>query len=120
MFFKKQELPTFLEHLGSPLIFGVAPVHLFNFLYCVLFVFVLCLVCQLLRVSLDCPFISAPLTGFFCLLKEKLKPSNKYVLIMHTYSIMHIYACHIVQRRNYNHFHLLLITSNEHQVVMYL
>ena len=46
--YKKQELLTLHEHLGSPPVFGwVRGAHLFSFLCCVfgvLFVFVLCLV----------------------------------------------------------------------------
>ena len=54
-------LLTFPEKLGSTQVFGGFHVfHLFSFLccvvlcFCVLFVFVLCLVCQMLPMSLDC------------------------------------------------------------------
>jgi hypothetical protein len=55
--YKKQELLTFREHLGSPPIFGVVRVvHLLSCLCWVLFVFILCLVWAMLPISLDCPF----------------------------------------------------------------
>jgi hypothetical protein len=44
----------------TPVFGGVHVAHLFNFLCCVLFVFVLCLVYPLLPVSLDCPFLIVP------------------------------------------------------------
>jgi len=52
---------TVHKHLGSRLFFDGDPVaHLFSFIFCfvffVLFVFVLCLVCPMLLVSLDCSF----------------------------------------------------------------
>ena len=52
------------EYLGSPPVFGEARIaHVFSVLYCVVhlcFVFVaLCLVCLMLPVSLDCPFLIA-------------------------------------------------------------
>ena len=61
---KKQELLTFPEHMGSPPVFGrVCVVHLFfsvfYFVIFVLFVFFLCIVCPMLSVSLDCPFLIA-------------------------------------------------------------
>jgi hypothetical protein len=41
VFYKKKELLTLHEHLGSPLVFGgVCVAHLFSFLYCVF-----CVVC---------------------------------------------------------------------------
>jgi hypothetical protein len=63
--YKRQEVPTLPEHLGSPLVFGVfRGAQIFNFLCCVVFfaffVFVLCLVCEMLPVSLACPFLIAP------------------------------------------------------------
>ena len=60
----RQELLTFLEHLDSPPVFGGTfiphPCSLLCVLCCVLFVFVLCLVCPVLTVSLDCSFLIAP------------------------------------------------------------
>ena len=57
----------FREYLGSPLVFGgVHVAHHFSFLcyivyfVIVLFVFVLCLLCPVLSVSLGCPFLIAP------------------------------------------------------------
>jgi hypothetical protein len=59
MFYEKHELSTLCEHMGSPLVFGeVRVAHRFSFLcsvvFYVLFVFVLCLVCPMLPVVLDC------------------------------------------------------------------
>jgi hypothetical protein len=46
--------------MGLPLVFGtVSFAHLFSFLCCVFALFVLCLVCPMLPVSLDCPFLIA-------------------------------------------------------------
>ena len=58
--YKKQELPILREHLWSPPIFArISVAHLFSFLCCAvlyaLFVFILCLVCPMLPMSLDCP-----------------------------------------------------------------
>jgi hypothetical protein len=63
--YKRQALLILCVHLGSPMVFGgvsVAHLELFSSLCCVfvLFVFVLCLVCPMLPVSLDCPFLIAP------------------------------------------------------------
>jgi hypothetical protein len=60
--YKKQELLTLREHLGSPPVFfvGVHVGYLFSFMCCVLCVFVLFLMCPTLPVSLDCPFLIAP------------------------------------------------------------
>ena len=64
-----QGLLTLPEHLGSPAVSGgVHAAHLFNFLWvfcivlfylciCVLFVFVLCLMCPMLPVSPHCSFL---------------------------------------------------------------
>ena len=64
VFNRRHELPL-REHRGSLQDFGeVRVAHLFSFLYYVLFlvsfVFVLCLMCPFLPVSLDCPFLPAP------------------------------------------------------------
>ena len=49
-----QELLTLREHMGSPsVLVWVCVAYLFSFLCCVLFDFVLCLVCPMLPVSLD-------------------------------------------------------------------
>ena len=58
--YKKQELLTLREHLCSLLGFGgVCGAHPFSFcvMLLILFVFVLFLVCPVLSVSLDCPFL---------------------------------------------------------------
>ena len=55
--YKKQELLTLHEHLGSPPVFG--RVCVFSVVFVVLLVVVLCIVCPLLSVSLDCPFLIA-------------------------------------------------------------
>ena len=59
-----QELFTLLEHLDSPPVFGGTfvphPCSLLCVLCCGLFVFVLCLVCQVLPVSLGCSFLIDP------------------------------------------------------------
>jgi len=58
--YTKQEQLILLNHLGwLPIFGGVHVAHLFSFLCCVLFVFVLCLVCPMLPVSLDCQFLIA-------------------------------------------------------------
>ena len=58
--FKKQELLNLRQHLGSPSGFGeVCDAHPYSLLccvFCVLFVVVLCFVCPMLPVSLDCSF----------------------------------------------------------------
>jgi hypothetical protein len=59
------ELLILREHVGLPSVFGgIRVAHLLSFcvVLCrfVLFVFVLCLMCPLLPVSLDCPFLIAP------------------------------------------------------------
>ena len=57
--YKRQELLTIRKYLGSlPVFGGVRIAQLISF--CVLFVFVLCLVWLMLPVSLDCPFLIAP------------------------------------------------------------
>ena len=56
--FKIQELLTFASIWVHSLVFG-GPV-LLNFLCCVWFFFVLCLVCLMLPVSLDCSFLIVP------------------------------------------------------------
>ena len=69
MSYKKLELLTLRVHLDSPPIFdGVRVAHLslvFCVVFFVLFVFLLCLVCPMLPVSLDCLFLIAPC--FVCL-----------------------------------------------------
>ena len=56
----KRELLTLLKHLGwLPIFDGVHVAHIFSFLCCVLSVVVLWLVCPMLPVSLDCPFLIA-------------------------------------------------------------
>jgi hypothetical protein len=58
--YKKQELWA-CAHGFTPGFDGVRVAHLFNFLSCVMsFFFVLCLVCPMLLVSLDCLFLIAP------------------------------------------------------------
>ena len=62
LFYKRQELLIFHEHLDSLSVFGgVHIAHLFRFL-CGVFVsvFVLCLVYTIFPVYLDCPFLIAP------------------------------------------------------------
>ena len=80
MSYEKQGLFNLCKHLGLPVVFcGICFAYLFTFLLCfllclsvlhhvynvtcvsgiVLFVFVLCLVCPLLPLSLDCPFLIA-------------------------------------------------------------
>ena len=62
VYYKRQELYTVREHLGSPSISGeVRFAHLFSFVQCfVLFVFVMCLVGPMSPVSLNCPFLICP------------------------------------------------------------
>ena len=60
---KNQELFTLRQHLMLLPVFGgdrVARSFQFS-VYCALFAFFLCLVCPMLSVSLDCPFLIAPL-----------------------------------------------------------
>ena len=62
--YKRQELLILREHHSShPVFDGINVAHLFNFLCCVLFcvafVLVLCIVCPMLPVSLDWPFLIA-------------------------------------------------------------
>ena len=64
MSYKRQELFSHREHLGSS-VFGVVCVaHTFSLVFCVvcfaLFVFVLCFEYPMLPVSLDCPVSIAP------------------------------------------------------------
>jgi hypothetical protein len=59
------ELLILSEHVGSPSVFGgIRVAHLLSFcvVLClfVLLVFVLCLLCPVLPVSVDCPFLIAP------------------------------------------------------------
>ena len=63
MSYKKQELLTLRGLLGSHEAFAEVNVaHIFSFLICVVFVFVLLVfvLCLVLLVSLDCPFLIAP------------------------------------------------------------
>ena len=63
MSYKKQELLIIRVHLGSlDGLGGVRVAHDFSFLCCVfaLFVFVLCILCPMLPVSQDCPFLITP------------------------------------------------------------
>ena len=68
--FKRRELLTLRELIVSAPVFGgIRVALLLSFLCCVmffyvLFVFVLCLVCQMLPMSLDCLFLIAPLVFF--------------------------------------------------------
>ena len=62
LFYQRQELLTLHEHLDSPSVFGgIHIAHHFRFL-CGIFVsvFVLCPVYPIFPVSLDCPFLIAP------------------------------------------------------------
>ena len=70
---------SFREHLGSLLDFcGVCVDDCFSFfVLCCDFVFV-CLVCQILPVSPDCPFFIVP--SVFCNLYEDYPIFDKYVL----------------------------------------
>ena len=58
--YKRRELLTLGELIVlAPVFVGVCVAHLFSYLccvFCILFVFVLCLVCPMLPMSLDCPF----------------------------------------------------------------
>ena len=56
VFYKKQELLTYREHLGSSPVFG-GVVLVFGVVFFVLCIFVLCLVYPMLPSSLDCPFL---------------------------------------------------------------
>ena len=62
--YKKQKLLKRSKHLGSRFVVGseLLVVLVFCVVVCfyVLFVFVLCLVCPILPVSLDCPFLITP------------------------------------------------------------
>jgi hypothetical protein len=52
---------TLRQHLGSPQFFGgVRIADLLSFLYCVVFVFVMCLVRLMLPLTPDCPFLNEP------------------------------------------------------------
>jgi hypothetical protein len=56
--YNKQELLTLREHLGSPSVVGGVRAHLY--IFCVklfIVVFVLCLVYQMVLVSLDCSIV---------------------------------------------------------------
>jgi hypothetical protein len=56
-----QALFTLLKHFGSPLVFlWVLVAHLFNLVFFAMFVFALCLVFQMVLVSLDCPLLIVP------------------------------------------------------------
>ena len=56
--YKKQELLILPEHLGSRLVFGGARVaHHLYFLVAFLCVFILCHVCPMLPVPLNCPLL---------------------------------------------------------------
>jgi len=70
---KKKKLLTLPDHLGSPPVFGgVYVAHLLSFMCCV-FCFVciiLYLVCPMLPVSLDCPFLITPQCLFISSEKE--------------------------------------------------
>jgi hypothetical protein len=60
MSYKKQEQLIIRRHLGSLHVLGrVRVAHDFSLLCCVfaLFVYVLCIVCPMLAVSQDCPFL---------------------------------------------------------------
>ena len=62
---KRQKLLTSCEHLPSlpsHFVGGIPVAHHCSFLCCVfvMFVFVFCLVCQLVPLSLDCPYLIAP------------------------------------------------------------
>ena len=69
MSYKRQELLTLCEHMGSPPVFGgVRVAHLFFSFLCVVFFVLsgiaLCSVYPMLPVSLDCPFFINP--SVFC------------------------------------------------------
>jgi hypothetical protein len=55
--YKNQELLNILEHLDHPVFGGVRVAHLFCFLCCVFYVLlvvIVCFVCPMLSVSVDC------------------------------------------------------------------
>ena len=89
---KKQGLLTLREHMGSPHGFccvGVA--HLFVMLRCIflLFVFMMCLVCTMLPVSLDCPFFIDPSvsSNIYIQLHSKhmsLEPAGHNIVALHS------------------------------------
>jgi hypothetical protein len=56
---KRQELLTLREHMGSAQVL-VGSMLLFILVFCVVFVFVLCLVYSMLPGSLDCLFLISP------------------------------------------------------------
>ena len=63
VFYKRPELITRRERIGSPLVFGgvcLARFLVFCVVFFALFVFVLCLVYPMLPDSLGCPFLIAP------------------------------------------------------------
>ena len=99
MSYKKQELLTLHEHVtwvhhqflvGSMLLIFLVSVFCLSS-SCVLFVFILCLVCPMLPVSLDCPFLIVSL-GFSrvyfkpYLFKLKQQSSAQMQLISRTFS----------------------------------
>jgi uncharacterized membrane protein YjgN (DUF898 family) len=57
-----------LQSIKHPVFGGVLVAHIFSFLCCgvflCLFVFVLCVVCPVLQVSLGCPFLISPSVFF--------------------------------------------------------
>ena len=62
--FKRRELLTLREQLGSPPVYGGFVLLIFSvscvaLCFCILFVFVLCDGYPMLTVSLDCPFLIA-------------------------------------------------------------
>jgi hypothetical protein len=69
--YKKQELLFLHEHLGSPPVFGGGPCcssfKLSVLCFCALVVFILC---PMLPVSLDCPFLIVP--SFILIWQQKL------------------------------------------------
>lgn len=73
MSYKKQELPTLHNHLGSQLMFlgGVDVARHYSFLSCIIWVLCLRPVYLMLPVSLDSPFLIAPSDFFNIYLWEK-------------------------------------------------
>ena len=97
--YKRQELLTIREHLHSSPVLGGS---VFLTFFCVLFVFVLCVMCKILPIFMDCPYLIA--SSVFSNVYSKYLHVWKYRYLLDTVSCTHVLD-------TINYFYLTLIMT---------